>query len=103
MERASSAARPTSRPDLDNYVKSALDALNTIVVGNDARSLERTITTIFREVDFRALGQEDTPRGLEGTACLIEAPGQAVNAGLALIWYAIDGRSSEPHSHPRTE
>jgi Holliday junction resolvase RusA-like endonuclease len=27
--------RPTSRADLDNYVKSALDALNTIVVADD--------------------------------------------------------------------
>jgi hypothetical protein len=27
--------RPTSRPDLHNYVKTALDAINTIVVADD--------------------------------------------------------------------
>jgi Holliday junction resolvase RusA-like endonuclease len=27
--------RPTSRPDTDNYVKAALDAINTIVVADD--------------------------------------------------------------------
>src|SRR5262249_60600493 len=28
--------RPTSRPDTDNYIKAALDALNTIVVADDS-------------------------------------------------------------------
>ena len=31
---------PTSRPDLDNYVKSALDAINTIVVVDDSQVVE---------------------------------------------------------------
>jgi Holliday junction resolvase RusA-like endonuclease len=31
---------PTSRPDLDNFVKSALDAINTIVVRDDAQITE---------------------------------------------------------------
>jgi hypothetical protein len=39
--------------------------------------MERTIATIVREVDFRALGQEDTPRGLEGATRLVEALGKA--------------------------
>ena len=29
---------PTSRPDLDNFIKSALDAINTIVVVDDSQS-----------------------------------------------------------------
>jgi Holliday junction resolvase RusA-like endonuclease len=32
--------RPTSRPDTDNYIKSALDAINTIVVADDAQVVE---------------------------------------------------------------
>jgi Holliday junction resolvase RusA-like endonuclease len=32
--------RPTTRPDLDNYLKAALDAINTIVVADDSRVVE---------------------------------------------------------------
>jgi Holliday junction resolvase RusA-like endonuclease len=32
--------RPTTRPDLDNYVKGALDAINTIVVADDSLVVE---------------------------------------------------------------
>jgi Holliday junction resolvase RusA-like endonuclease len=32
--------RPTSRPDVDNYVKSILDAINTIVVADDAQVVD---------------------------------------------------------------
>jgi Holliday junction resolvase RusA-like endonuclease len=32
--------RPTSRPDLDNYVKAALDAINGIVIADDALVVE---------------------------------------------------------------
>jgi Holliday junction resolvase RusA-like endonuclease len=32
--------RPTSRPDVDNYVKSILDAINTIVVVDDAQVVD---------------------------------------------------------------
>ena len=31
---------PTTRPDLDNYVKSALDAINTIVIADDCQITE---------------------------------------------------------------
>ena len=31
---------PTTRPDLDNYVKSALDAINTIVIADDCQIVE---------------------------------------------------------------
>jgi Holliday junction resolvase RusA-like endonuclease len=31
---------PTARPDLDNYIKAALDAINTIVVTDDAQVVE---------------------------------------------------------------
>ena len=30
----------TSRPDLDNFIKSALDAINTIVIADDAQIVE---------------------------------------------------------------
>lgn len=33
---------PTSRPDIDNYAKSALDTLNTIVVCDDSQVVELT-------------------------------------------------------------
>jgi Holliday junction resolvase RusA-like endonuclease len=32
--------RPTSRPDIDNYVKAALDAINSIVVVDDSQVVE---------------------------------------------------------------
>jgi Holliday junction resolvase RusA-like endonuclease len=32
--------RPVSRPDLDNYIKSALDAVNTIVIADDSQVVE---------------------------------------------------------------
>jgi Holliday junction resolvase RusA-like endonuclease len=32
--------RPTSRPDVDNYLKALLDAINTIVVADDAQAVE---------------------------------------------------------------
>jgi len=32
--------RPTARPDIDNYVKSILDALNSIVVVDDAQVVD---------------------------------------------------------------
>jgi Holliday junction resolvase RusA-like endonuclease len=34
------AIAPTSRPDIDNYIKTALDAINTIVVSDDALVVE---------------------------------------------------------------
>jgi Holliday junction resolvase RusA-like endonuclease len=34
------SVRPTSRPDVDNYVKSILDAINTIVVADDAQVVD---------------------------------------------------------------
>jgi Holliday junction resolvase RusA-like endonuclease len=32
--------RPTTRPDLDNYLKAAMDAINTIVVADDSLIVE---------------------------------------------------------------
>jgi Holliday junction resolvase RusA-like endonuclease len=32
--------RPTSRPDTDNYIKSALDAINSIVIADDGQIVE---------------------------------------------------------------
>jgi len=32
--------RPTSRPDTDNYIKSALDAINSIVIADDSLAIE---------------------------------------------------------------
>ena len=32
--------RPTSRPDVDNYLKAIVDAINTIVVADDAQVVE---------------------------------------------------------------
>jgi Holliday junction resolvase RusA-like endonuclease len=37
------AIRPTSRPDLDNYVKAGLDAINTIVVVDDSYVVEMDV------------------------------------------------------------
>ena len=34
--------RPTTRPDVDNYVKAALDAINEIVVRDDSLVVELT-------------------------------------------------------------
>jgi hypothetical protein len=39
--------RPTSRPNLDNFVKSALDAINTIVVADDCQIVELTARKRF--------------------------------------------------------
>jgi Holliday junction resolvase RusA-like endonuclease len=40
---------PTSRPDLDNYVKSALDAINTIVIADDCQIIELRARKRFSE------------------------------------------------------
>jgi Holliday junction resolvase RusA-like endonuclease len=42
-------ALPTTRPDLDNYVKSALDAINTIVVHDDCQIVELIARKRFGE------------------------------------------------------
>jgi Holliday junction resolvase RusA-like endonuclease len=39
--------RPTSRPDLDNFLKAILDAINTIVVADDAQIVEVCATKKF--------------------------------------------------------
>lgn len=35
--------RPTSRPDIDNYVKSVMDALNSIAYEDDSQVVELTV------------------------------------------------------------
>jgi Holliday junction resolvase RusA-like endonuclease len=40
---------PTSKPDIDNYVKTALDAINTIVVVDDALVVEMQACKRFSE------------------------------------------------------
>lgn len=39
--------RPTSRPDLDNYLKAALDAINEIVVRDDSLIVEIAATKTY--------------------------------------------------------
>jgi Holliday junction resolvase RusA-like endonuclease len=39
--------RPTSRPDVDNYLKAILDAISTIVVADDAQVVEVHATKLF--------------------------------------------------------
>jgi Holliday junction resolvase RusA-like endonuclease len=39
--------RPTSRPDVDNFLKAILDAINTIVVADDAQVVEVSATKKF--------------------------------------------------------
>jgi Holliday junction resolvase RusA-like endonuclease len=41
--------KPTTRPDLDNYVKSALDAINTIVIADDSQIIELRASKRFSE------------------------------------------------------
>jgi Holliday junction resolvase RusA-like endonuclease len=41
---------PTTRPDADNYVKAALDAINTIVVTDDSLIVELTATKQYAPV-----------------------------------------------------
>ena len=41
--------QPISRPDLDNYIKSVLDAINTIVVRDDAQITELRARKCFGE------------------------------------------------------
>src|SRR5215472_13468168 len=43
------AIAPTSKPDIDNYVKTALDAINTIVVTDDALVVEMQARKRFSE------------------------------------------------------
>ena len=40
---------PTARPDLDNYVKTALDAINTIVIHDDCQITELVARKRFSE------------------------------------------------------
>ena len=39
--------RPTSRPDVDNFLKSAMDAINGIVVADDSLVVEVTVKKKF--------------------------------------------------------
>lgn len=43
------AVRPTSRPDLDNFLKTALDAINTIVIADDCQIVELSARKHFGE------------------------------------------------------
>jgi Holliday junction resolvase RusA-like endonuclease len=43
------AIAPTSKPDIDNYVKTALDAINTIVITDDALVVEIQARKRFSE------------------------------------------------------
>jgi Holliday junction resolvase RusA-like endonuclease len=40
LRAISGEIRPTSRPDIDNYVKTVLDAINTIVIADDSQVVE---------------------------------------------------------------
>jgi Holliday junction resolvase RusA-like endonuclease len=42
--------RPTSRPDADNYVKAALDAVNAIVVADDSLVVDLVVTKKYAAV-----------------------------------------------------
>ena len=42
--------RPTTRPDTDNYVKSALDAINAIVVTDDRLVIELIATKRYADI-----------------------------------------------------
>ena len=39
--------RPTKRPDIDNYAKAALDALNTIVFADDSQITELNVSKLY--------------------------------------------------------
>lgn len=41
------AVRPTSPPDADNYAKSAIDALNSVVIDDDAQIVRLTVEKVF--------------------------------------------------------
>jgi Holliday junction resolvase RusA-like endonuclease len=41
--------RPTSRPDVDNYLKSALDGMNAVVFRDDAQIVRATVSKRFAE------------------------------------------------------
>jgi Holliday junction resolvase RusA-like endonuclease len=42
--------RPTTRPDVDNYVKSALDAINQIVVADDSMIVDLLVSKKYAAV-----------------------------------------------------
>src|SRR5262249_24676987 len=42
--------RPTTRPDSDNYVKAALDAINAIVVADDSQVVELVATKRYARI-----------------------------------------------------
>ena len=44
------AIRPTTRPDADNYVKAALDAINAIVVSDDSMIVDLVVTKKYAAV-----------------------------------------------------
>jgi Holliday junction resolvase RusA-like endonuclease len=55
---------PTSRPDLDNYEKSALDALNCVVFNDDSQVVKKTSEKVYS--DKPSLRIEVTSLDLEG-------------------------------------
>ena len=56
--------RPTSRPDTDNYVKSALDAINEIVITDDCLVVEIIATKRYAEIPQLVI--TITPLTIEG-------------------------------------
>jgi Holliday junction resolvase RusA-like endonuclease len=47
QEALCGVVRPTSRPDVDNYAKAALDVLNSVVINDDAQIVRLTVAKVF--------------------------------------------------------
>lgn len=61
---------PTTKPDIDNYVKSALDGINTIVIKDDNQVVRLHAYKLFRSkpalrIEVREIGNKVTKISLE--------------------------------------
>ena len=74
--------RPTTRPDADNYVKAALDAINAIVVSDDSMIVDLVVTKKYAAVPalaitvtpLPALTAQPRPSARSGEPMLDETP-----------------------------
>lgn len=59
LEMLGGAVRPTKKPDVDNLVKSILDALNGVAYKDDSQVVELTIGKIYSENPLTIVTIED--------------------------------------------
>jgi hypothetical protein len=89
--------RPTSRPDTDNYVKAALDAINGIVVADDCLVVELVAEKRYARVPQLTI----TVTALPAAAAQAKNSAGGDSAASDLLERASEQRLAEDETYPR--